>query len=107
MLLVGLSIPLILCKVPPNAWYGFRTRLTLENPGIWYPVNAWASRRLCALGAALVVVALVGLLVPEVVAPWYAPTFATSLIAAVSLILVGGIRCARRLAREHGAPPRG
>ena len=49
LLLIGLSIPLMGGKVPPNFWYGFRTRLTLDNPEICYPVNAWAARR-CRCG---------------------------------------------------------
>ena len=31
VMFVGLSIPLLLDKVPPNGWYGFRTRLTLGD----------------------------------------------------------------------------
>ena len=44
LLFIGLSIPLLLNKVPPNLWYGFRTRLTLSDPQIWYPVNAWGAK---------------------------------------------------------------
>ncbi|MBM4319678.1 MAG: SdpI family protein, partial [Deltaproteobacteria bacterium] len=34
-------IPLILRKVKPNWLYGFRTRLTLSSPEIWYPANVF------------------------------------------------------------------
>ncbi len=50
LLLAGLSIPLILHKIPPNGLYGFRTPSTLENPELWYRVNAYAGRRLLLVG---------------------------------------------------------
>lgn len=39
LLFIGLSIPLILKKVPPNWIYGYRTMKTLSNPIIWYEAN--------------------------------------------------------------------
>jgi uncharacterized membrane protein len=39
LLFIGLSIPLILKKVPPNWIYGCRTTKTLSNPIIWYEAN--------------------------------------------------------------------
>jgi uncharacterized membrane protein len=60
LLLTGLSIPLILRKVKPNYWYGFRVKATLEDPVIWYEVNAYAGRRLMVVGL-LTVVAATGL----------------------------------------------
>jgi hypothetical protein len=38
-LFTALGIPLKRGKVPPNMWYGFRTRKTLSNEDIWYAVN--------------------------------------------------------------------
>ncbi|MDT8070172.1 MAG: SdpI family protein [Terriglobia bacterium] len=34
-----ISLPLVLRAVPPNRWYGFRTRKTLSNADIWYVAN--------------------------------------------------------------------
>ena len=39
LLLAGLSIPLILGKVKPNPFYGFRTPKTMSSEAIWYPAN--------------------------------------------------------------------
>lgn len=39
LLFIGLSIPLVLGKVPPNSFYGCRTRKTLSDPDIWYKAN--------------------------------------------------------------------
>ncbi len=50
LLLAGLSVPLILQKIPPNGLYGFRIRATLGNPQLWYKVNAYAGRRMLVVG---------------------------------------------------------
>ncbi|MGI9102953.1 MAG: SdpI family protein [Terriglobales bacterium] len=36
---IGISIPLLLRKVPPNVLYGFRTRKTLSDRAVWYEAN--------------------------------------------------------------------
>ncbi len=33
------AIPLALRRIPPNYWYGFRTRKTLSDPNLWYRAN--------------------------------------------------------------------
>lgn len=38
-IVILVSIPMILGKVPPNRLYGFRTPKTLSSPDIWYPAN--------------------------------------------------------------------
>jgi hypothetical protein len=50
LLLAGLSVPLIKHKVPPNGLYGFRIPSTLENPDLWYKVNAYSGRRFLVVG---------------------------------------------------------
>jgi hypothetical protein len=50
LLLAGLSVPLILHKIPPNGLYGFRVPSTLENPRLWYKVNAYSGRRFLVVG---------------------------------------------------------
>ena len=51
ILLILISIPLYLQKVPPNGLYGFRIRKIMENPELWYPVNRYAAgwSMLCGL----------------------------------------------------------
>lgn len=39
LLIIAVSIPLILNKVPPNNFYGFRTPKTKSSPQVWYPAN--------------------------------------------------------------------
>jgi len=39
LLFVALGFPLKQGAVPPNYWYGFRTRKTLSDKEIWYAIN--------------------------------------------------------------------
>ena len=56
------SIPLILGVVPPNNFYGFRTRQTLASPELWFRANRFAG---LALFIAAVASAAVFLAMPE------------------------------------------
>ena len=40
ILLGGLALPLIVGRVPPNYWYGFRTPRTLASASLWYAATA-------------------------------------------------------------------
>lgn len=57
LLLIGLSVPLLLGKIPPNGWYGFRVPSTLYNPDVWYKVNRYAARWMLLSGIITVVAA--------------------------------------------------
>jgi hypothetical protein len=50
LLLAGLSVPLLLDKIPPNGWYGFRVPSTLTNAELWYKVNRYMARWMLATG---------------------------------------------------------
>ena len=39
LLIMAISVPMILGKIPPNRVYGFRTSSTLASPAVWYPAN--------------------------------------------------------------------
>ena len=55
LLFVGLSIPFILGKIPPNAVAGFRTPKTMSNPGVWYEANRIMGWDLLWAGLAMLV----------------------------------------------------
>ena len=38
------ALPLVFGLVPPNQWYGFRLPGTLEDPELWYQINAIGGR---------------------------------------------------------------
>lgn len=52
-LLSALSVPLMMGKIPPNGLYGFRVKKTMDNPEIWFPVNAYSGKWLLAAGLVL------------------------------------------------------
>jgi hypothetical protein len=72
LFLAALSVPLIKRRVPPNAIYGFRVRPTIENPAIWYRVNAYAGKYLLATSLATALAALAFYLVPDITIDEYA-----------------------------------
>ena len=65
LLFLGLAVPLIRRRVPPNAWYGFRVPKTLQNASVWYPVNEYSGKQLYRTGMLLILVAFVSALVPK------------------------------------------
>jgi len=58
LLMVVLAVPLIKRKVKPNGLYGFRLPQTLNDPDVWYAVNAHFGRRLLVTGMATTLAAL-------------------------------------------------
>ncbi|MBD2092856.1 SdpI family protein [Microcoleus sp. FACHB-1515] len=57
LLFIGLSLPLILKKVPPNRWYGFRVAKTFSSELIWYAANRAAGYGLLGVGVAIALTA--------------------------------------------------
>ena len=66
LLLAALNVPLILRKIGPNPLYGFWVKRILEDPTVWYPVNAYAAKRLLIVGLVISVSAILLFLVPRV-----------------------------------------
>ncbi len=86
----GLGFALLKSPPEPNPYYGFRTRETLEDPEVWYPVNRFAG---VALAAAGLVGAASALLLPGLYA-------AGVLVLAVLLATLASYVHAKRLAKE-------
>ena len=59
LLVAGLAIPMILRKVPPNPWYGFRWPKTRRNPDIWYTANEYAGKLMVIAGAVITLASVV------------------------------------------------
>src|SRR5215813_9005034 len=59
IMLIIVSVPMIIERVPPNRWYGFRTPRTQSDPRIWYAANRIAGQYLAFAGL-LVVLATLG-----------------------------------------------
>ena len=77
------SIPMIANAVPPNRFYGFRTRRTLANERIWYSANRFAGWALFI--AALISAAALAGLPKEIVS---APGYAAGILVAPLLVAV-------------------
>lgn len=59
MAFIAISIPLILEKVPPNRWYGFRVKKTLSDEKIWYVANRIAGYDLLIAGVVVLTTAII------------------------------------------------
>jgi uncharacterized membrane protein len=83
LLLILFAVPLWLRMVPPNRFYGVRTRATLGNEQRWYAVNASTGLDLIISG----IVLLAGIFIIERLgATW--PTEFRNLASALLLIVL-------------------
>jgi uncharacterized membrane protein len=106
VLMIGLSVPLIQGRVKPNAWYGFRIPLTLNDPDIWYLANRYAGQLLLAYALVLLVVTLglpllLGMPTTEGATDVYALCVAAVALVGIALVFVFSWRNARKLAQDH------
>jgi uncharacterized membrane protein len=86
-LIIAFAIPLWMRRVPPNRFYGVRTRATLADQALWYDVNARCGQDLLISG----VLFLAGILVIDRVGARWAPelrTGASALVLIATLIVV-------------------
>jgi uncharacterized membrane protein len=92
ILLVVFAIPLWMRRVPPNRFYGVRTRATLSDEARWYDVNARSGLDLFVAGVVMLVgIAVIG----SVGARW--PAELRDLAAAVLLIVLLAIVSVRAM----------
>jgi len=54
LIMIVVSIPFLMGKVPPNRWAGFRVRATLNDPILWTSANAYVAKYLLGVGAVLI-----------------------------------------------------
>ena len=92
ILLAALAIPLIMGKIPPNGLYGFRVKKTMENPEIWYPVNAYAGKWLLAIGIGVAATAAGLSYIPGISLDIYAYAELAVWIVMFSVAMIASIR---------------
>lgn len=97
VVLILLSIPMVLGKVPPNKLYGFRTPKTLSSPDVWYPANKVSGVLMILAGALSIVVNSILLAVADRPDHTLLGWMSVSLIAPLLLGLVGSFIYLRRL----------
>lgn len=101
LVLVGVGIPLMRRRVPPNPWYGVRFPSTLADERTWYAVNERSGRDLLILGTTVVLVAVgAPLVLPRWRPEWRALLVAFLLIAGLAAITGRAIRHAKHLRRK-------
>src|SRR5215468_7723059 len=97
LLFVGISIPLIQGRVPPNRYYGFRTPKTLSDPAIWYEVNRYSGHDLLLAGLFITFCSTTMMFLAQ---SWQAERVAITLFSVMVLCVVGvafhGLRVLRR-----------
>ncbi len=103
VLLMGLAVPLMRRRVPPNAWYGVRLPATYADPAVWYEVNARSGRDLFVLGAVFtaLVLGLAGL-GPRVTGAGRVQLPTLALSVGTVVVVVRAVRHARRLRAAAG-----
>ena len=102
LLLSALSIPLILRKIGPNPVYGFRVKQTLNDPRVWYEVNAFAGKGMLCDGLITVLAALVLSTVPGISVDRYALSVTALFFLAMGITLFVSFRHLRRVASGEG-----
>jgi uncharacterized membrane protein len=61
-LFILLGFPLLLGKIKPNWFYGFRTPSTVKNKDIWYIINKQTGREFIIAGIIIVIAFMIMLL---------------------------------------------
>jgi len=100
LLLAGLSVPLLLDKIPPNGWYGFRVPSTLYNEQLWYKVNRYAARWMLLAGIITVVAAVALYFVPGLTVDRYAWLLLAAFALPFAVGVVLSFRYLRRLQKS-------
>jgi uncharacterized membrane protein len=97
-LLFALHVPLLLGKVPPNRFYGFRTPRVVSDERVWYPVNKVAGRNGIVLAGG---VAGLGVLTAfTVLAPWMMALFAVFLVTNLGATFVSASQIVAEIDRR-------
>ena len=68
--LIVAGYPLMIRRVPPNHWYGFRVPKTLRDPYVWYEANHVAGRDLLLAGLAVLLATLFRMLTAWLLPVW-------------------------------------
>ncbi len=96
-LLVAMSVPLAMRKVPMNRTYGVRVRKAFVSDSNWYEINAYGGRLLLGVGVVLVVFGFATEEVaPLATSPW-APVFLAAPLVLLVPVLAAIVAFARRL----------
>lgn len=100
-LFIGLAIPLMRRRVPPNSFYGVRVPATYADEWVWYEANAQSGRDLFVLGWIQAIYAVLLPLLPLMTAEKYALANVAYMLVGMLAFAVLGWRRANRLLKER------
>lgn len=92
VLSILIALPLINRRIKPNPWYGFRVRATLQDPELWYDVNAHLGQRLLISGLITTLAAVALFLIPNLSPDTYALVCGGISVFAITLGLAQSAR---------------
>lgn len=101
LVLIALAWPMVLGRIPPNRWYGFRTPRTLEDPELWYPANAYTGKLVVWVGVSIILAAGGLYFVPGMDGPAYAIALTVILVTLVGGMVVLAFRHLRQLIKAR------
>jgi uncharacterized membrane protein len=101
-LFIGFAIPLILRKVPPNIWYGFRFPKTVNNPKVWYPANHYSGKLLLYAGILTIGLSMICASLPGITPERYAVLVSILLIGIIAVVLFFSILYVNSIDRSDG-----
>lgn len=99
LLTAVIAVPLVLRKVKPNPFYGFRTRKTLTNEAVWYEANVYAGKWLAGAGIVVASAAVAFSLMPGMDVGIYAWVMTGALVIAMSIGLITSFRYLNQIAK--------
>lgn len=101
LLLMGISVPLVRRRVPPNGLYGLRVPATRRDAAVWYEANAQHGRDMMGVGAFVVACAVALPITTPLTAEAY--SLGMSALLVVGAVGAGGVgwRRANRLLDER------
>ncbi len=100
LLFSGLAIPLILRRIKPNAWYGFRVEQTLHDPEVWYEANAYAGKYMLGVGLVTSGVAIGLYLAPGLDETVYLWVCTLTLLGGLGVSVIQSFRFLRRFTQK-------
>ena len=71
VLLVAISVPLILGKIPMNHYYGARFKASFSSEANWYAINRYGAKCLAFACIPILIHGLLGLVFHEKLENWY------------------------------------
>jgi len=99
LIISGISIPMILMRIKPNPFYGFRTPKTLGDIKIWYKANAYSGRLFFAFGIVFATTAIILRFLPVIGSSvlYYSIACTTVSVAGLIFALVSSFRFLKSL----------